>query len=156
LKAAVLLFCPRKIEVDVTTYLGRQMDAPAASLAELEDAPYAWLTDHQAAVLTVLYSQNKTTTSNQPAVLFSQNKTATSNQPAVLFSQNKPAPAIRTNEHAVNLQQRRLYMQRSRVVYSRCSSSIFQAIITSIYPKDTQRSFASLDGQSIMWASPVT
>jgi hypothetical protein len=78
LKAAVLLFCPRKIEVDVTTYLGRQMDAPAASLAELEDAPYAWLTDHQPAVLAVLFSQNKTAVSNQPAVLFSQNKPATS------------------------------------------------------------------------------
>jgi hypothetical protein len=32
--------------------------------------------------------------SHQPAVLFSHNKSATSNQPAVLFSQNKPAPAI--------------------------------------------------------------
>jgi hypothetical protein len=32
--------------------------------------------------------------SHQPAVLFSHNKSATSNQSAVLFSQNKPAPAI--------------------------------------------------------------
>jgi hypothetical protein len=31
---------------------------------------------------------------HQPAVLFSQNKSATSNQPTVLFSQNKSAPAI--------------------------------------------------------------
>jgi hypothetical protein len=31
---------------------------------------------------------------HQTTVLFSQNKPATSNQPAVLFSQNKPAPAI--------------------------------------------------------------
>jgi hypothetical protein len=36
------------------------------------------------------------------SVLFSQNKPATSNQPVVLFSQNKPAPAInhQPNEHA--------------------------------------------------------
>jgi hypothetical protein len=35
---------------------------------------------------------------------FSQNKSATSNQPAVLFSQNKPAPAInhQPNEQAVD------------------------------------------------------
>jgi hypothetical protein len=41
--------------------------------------------------------------SHQPAVLFSQNKSATSNQRAVLFSQNKSAPAIsyQPNEHAV-------------------------------------------------------
>jgi hypothetical protein len=32
--------------------------------------------------------------SHQPAVLFSHNKSATSNQSAVLFSHNKPAPAI--------------------------------------------------------------
>jgi hypothetical protein len=32
--------------------------------------------------------------SHQPAVLFSQNKSATSNQLVVLFFQNKPAPAI--------------------------------------------------------------
>jgi hypothetical protein len=32
--------------------------------------------------------------SHQPAVLFSQNKSGTSNQSAVLSSQNKPAPAI--------------------------------------------------------------
>jgi hypothetical protein len=52
--------------------------------------------------LTVLFSQNKPATSNQPTVLFSQNKPATSNQPAVLFSQNKPAPAIshQPNEQA--------------------------------------------------------
>jgi hypothetical protein len=31
---------------------------------------------------------------HQPALLFSQNKSATSNQLAVLFSQNKSAPAI--------------------------------------------------------------
>jgi hypothetical protein len=31
--------------------------------------------------------------SHPPAVLFSHNKSATSNQTAVLFSQNKPAPA---------------------------------------------------------------
>jgi hypothetical protein len=36
-------------------------------------------------------------------VLFSHNKSTTSNQPAVLFSQNKPAPAIshQPNEQAV-------------------------------------------------------
>jgi hypothetical protein len=40
--------------------------------------------------------------SHQAAVLFSHNKSATSNQPAVLFSQNKPAPAIshQPNEQA--------------------------------------------------------
>jgi hypothetical protein len=40
--------------------------------------------------------------SHQPAVLFSQNKSATSNQTAVLFSQNKPAPVIshQPNEQA--------------------------------------------------------
>jgi hypothetical protein len=91
LKAAVLLFCPRKIEVDVTTYLGRQMDAPAASLAELEDAPYAWLTDHQPAVLAVLFSQNKTATSNQTAVLFSQNRPATSTLLSEETSQHQPS-----------------------------------------------------------------
>jgi hypothetical protein len=32
--------------------------------------------------------------SHQPAVLFSQNKSATSNQLAILFSQNKPVPVI--------------------------------------------------------------
>jgi hypothetical protein len=32
--------------------------------------------------------------SHQTTVLFSHNKSATSNQPAVLFSQNKPAPVI--------------------------------------------------------------
>jgi hypothetical protein len=32
--------------------------------------------------------------SHQLAVLFSHNKSATSNQPVILFSQNKPAPAI--------------------------------------------------------------
>jgi hypothetical protein len=32
--------------------------------------------------------------SHQPAILFSQNKSGTSNQSAVLSSQNKPAPAI--------------------------------------------------------------
>jgi hypothetical protein len=32
--------------------------------------------------------------SHQPTVLFSQNKSATSNPPTVLFSQNKPAPTI--------------------------------------------------------------
>jgi hypothetical protein len=31
---------------------------------------------------------------HQPAVLFSQNKSDTSNQPTVIFSQNKSAPAI--------------------------------------------------------------
>jgi hypothetical protein len=38
--------------------------------------------------------------SHQPAVLFSHNKSATSNQSTVLFFQNKPAPAIshQTNE----------------------------------------------------------
>jgi hypothetical protein len=41
----------------------------------------------------------------EPAVLFSHNKSATSNQPTVLFSQNKPAPAInyQPNEQAVGL-----------------------------------------------------
>jgi hypothetical protein len=41
---------------------------------------FAWLISHQ---LTVLFSQNKPATSNQPAVLFSQNKSApaNSNQP---------------------------------------------------------------------------
>jgi hypothetical protein len=41
--------------------------------------------------------------SHQQALLFSQNKSATSNQPTVLFSQNKPAPAIshQPNEQAV-------------------------------------------------------
>jgi hypothetical protein len=41
--------------------------------------------------------------SHQPAVLFSQNKSATSNQSAVLFSQNKPVPAIshQPNEQTV-------------------------------------------------------
>jgi hypothetical protein len=40
--------------------------------------------------------------SHQPAVLFSQNKSATSNQSAVLFSHNKSAPAIshQPNEQA--------------------------------------------------------
>jgi cell division septation protein DedD len=54
---------------------------------------FIWLISHQAAVL---FSRNKSVTSNQPTVLFSQNKPApaTSNQPTVLFSQNKPAPAI--------------------------------------------------------------
>jgi hypothetical protein len=42
----------------------------------LELALFAWLINHQ------------------PAVLFSQNKPATTNYPAVLFSQNKPAPTI--------------------------------------------------------------
>jgi hypothetical protein len=50
------------------------------------NALFAWLINHQ------------------PAVLFSHNKSATSNQPAVLFSQNKPALAIshQPNEQAVN------------------------------------------------------
>jgi hypothetical protein len=41
--------------------------------------------------------------SHRPAVLFSQNKSATSNQPSVLFSQNKSAPGIshQPNEQAV-------------------------------------------------------
>jgi hypothetical protein len=40
--------------------------------------------------------------SHQTAVLFSQNKSATSNQPTVLFSQTKPAPAVshQPNEQA--------------------------------------------------------
>jgi hypothetical protein len=37
---------------------------------------------------------------HQPAVLFSQNKSATSNQPTVLFSQHKSAPAKRTDGKA--------------------------------------------------------
>jgi hypothetical protein len=43
--------------------------------------------------------------SHQSTVLFSQNKPATNNQPAVLFSQNKSAPAIsyQPNEQAENL-----------------------------------------------------
>jgi hypothetical protein len=43
--------------------------------------------------------------SHQLTVLFSRNKSATSNQPAVLFSQNKPAPAInhQRNEQAASL-----------------------------------------------------
>jgi hypothetical protein len=43
--------------------------------------------------------------SHQSAVLFSHNKSATSNQPAVLFSQNKSAPAIshQPNEQGVSL-----------------------------------------------------
>jgi hypothetical protein len=50
------------------------------------DALFAWLISHQ------------------PAVLFSHNKTATSNQPTVL-SQNKPAPSIshQPTEQAVGL-----------------------------------------------------
>jgi hypothetical protein len=44
--------------------------------------------------------------SHQSTVLFSQNKPATNNQPAVLFSQNKSAPAIshQPNEQAENVQ----------------------------------------------------
>jgi hypothetical protein len=40
--------------------------------------------------------------SHQPTVLFSQNKSATSNKSTVLFSQNKPAPAVshQPNEQA--------------------------------------------------------
>jgi hypothetical protein len=39
------------------------------------------------------------------SVLFYQNKSATSNQPALLFSQNKPATTIshQPNEHAESL-----------------------------------------------------
>jgi hypothetical protein len=46
---------------------------------------------------------------HQPAVLFSQNKSVTSNQPTVLFSQNKPAPAIshQPTEQAEDLLSRR-------------------------------------------------
>jgi hypothetical protein len=42
--------------------------------------------------------------SPQPSLLFSHNKSASSNQPAVLFSQNKTAPAIshQPNEQAYN------------------------------------------------------
>jgi hypothetical protein len=40
---------------------------------------------------------------HQPAVLFSQNKSATSNQPTIFFSQKKSAPTIshQPNEQAV-------------------------------------------------------
>jgi hypothetical protein len=50
-------------------------------------SPFAWLIRHQ------------------PAVLFSQNKSGTSNEPTVFFSQNKSAPAIshEPNEHAAAL-----------------------------------------------------
>jgi hypothetical protein len=41
--------------------------------------------------------------SHQPVVLFSQNKSATSNQSAVLFSQNKPAPAISHQPNDIDL-----------------------------------------------------
>jgi hypothetical protein len=42
--------------------------------------------------------------SHQPALLFSHNKSPTSNQPAVRFSRNKPGPAIshRPNEQAAD------------------------------------------------------
>jgi hypothetical protein len=43
--------------------------------------------------------------SHQPTVIFSQNKPSTSNQPAVLLSQNKSAPTInhQPNEQADRL-----------------------------------------------------
>jgi hypothetical protein len=42
--------------------------------------------------------------SHQQTVLFSQNKPSTNNQPIVLFSQNKSAPAInhQPNEQAID------------------------------------------------------
>jgi hypothetical protein len=45
--------------------------------------------------------------SHQPAVLFSKNKSATSNLSVVFFSQNKPAPAIshQPNEHTEGVSQ---------------------------------------------------
>jgi hypothetical protein len=55
--------------------------------AKVTSAPFVWLISHR------------------PAVLFSQNKSATSNQPTVLFSRTKPAPAVshQQNEQAVAL-----------------------------------------------------
>jgi DNA-repair protein XRCC1 len=55
--------------------------------------------------------------SHQLTVLFSQNKPATSNQPAVFFSQNKPAPTIshQPNEQAVS----------QRLILSYCRSCEF-------------------------------
>jgi hypothetical protein len=52
--------------------------------------------------------------SHQPAVLFSLNKSATSNQSTVLFSQNKPAPAV---SHQPNEQADGITSQHRLVVY---------------------------------------
>jgi hypothetical protein len=41
--------------------------------------------------------------SHQPAVLSSQNKSATTNQPAVLFFQNEPVPTISHQLHDMDM-----------------------------------------------------
>jgi hypothetical protein len=61
---------------------------------EANGALFAWLIDHQT------------------AVLFSRNKPATSNQPPVLFSEDKPAPTISHQPNEQADMQKRYKMQK--------------------------------------------
>jgi hypothetical protein len=89
---SVLAFLTRSYSTPATDHppiWRRYLTVLVPPLDELSPPPilslFAWLIGHQ------------------PAVLYSQNKSATSNQTAVLFSQNKPAPATshQPNEQAL-------------------------------------------------------